>query len=232
MTTGSMLTPYTTVLFDLDGTLTDPKPGITKSVQYALRRLGIQADDLDQLTPFIGPPLVESFTRFYDLDSETAQQALAYYREYFAENGIFENAVYPGIAELLAGLREQGRTLAVATSKPAVYAERIVERFHLAQFFALVAGSELDGTRSAKGEVIAYALAKLPNVSRSACVMVGDRMHDVIGAQENAIASVAVGYGYGPPDELRAAEPTQLVQTVSELGLVLGVSSLPGGQGT
>ena len=222
MSDGAAAFPYMTVLFDLDGTLTDPKPGITKSVQYALRRLGIQADDLEQLTPFIGPPLVESFMRYYALDTATAQQALAYYREYFAERGLFENAVYPGIVDLLARLRRQGRTLAVATSKPAVYAGRILAHFHLADDFALVAGSELDGTRVAKGEVIAYALARLPSAELSTCVMVGDRMHDVVGARENTIASVAVGYGYGSLDELRAAEPTHLVGTVEGLGELLG----------
>lgn len=214
-------TPYTTVLFDLDGTLTDPKPGITKSVQYALRRLDVQADDLEQLTPFIGPPLVDSFMRYYALDPETAQRALGYYREYFAEMGIFENAVYPGIVDLLARLQERGCELAVATSKPVVYAERILAHFQLAEYFAIVAGSELDGTRTAKGEVIAYALTALPAANRSACVMVGDRMHDVAGAWENAIPSIAVGYGYGSPDELRAAEPTYIVRTVEELGRLL-----------
>ncbi|HKV83704.1 MAG TPA: HAD family hydrolase [Ktedonobacterales bacterium] len=212
---------YTTILFDLDGTLTDPKPGITRSVQYALRRLGIREDDLERLTPFIGPPLVESFARYYGLDARTAQAALGYYREYFAETGIFENAVYPGIETLLARLRARGRTLAIATSKPAVYAERIAAHFGLAGSFSLIAGSELDGTRTAKGEVIAYALDALPAVARSACVMVGDRMHDIAGARENAIASVAVAYGYGSVEELRAAEPTHLVHTVAELERLL-----------
>ena len=218
---------YSTVLFDLDGTLTDPKPGITKSVQYALRRLDIRADDLEQLTPFIGPPLVESFMRYYALDARTAQRALGYYREYFAETGIFENAVYPGIVDLLAWQREQGRTLAVATSKPAVYAERIISHFHLADYFTLVAGSELDGSRAAKAEVIAYALDALPVAGRVTCVMVGDRMHDVIGARENGVASVAVAYGYGSLEELRAAGPTHLVRTVEELGGVLGCPHPP-----
>jgi phosphoglycolate phosphatase len=213
--------PYTTILFDLDGTLTDPKLGITKSVQFALRRLGIREDDRERLTPFIGPPLIESFMRYYALDAETAQVALDSYREYFAETGIFENAVYPGIETLLARLCAQGRTLAIATSKPAVYAQRIAARFHLAGSFSLIAGSELDGTRVAKGEVIAYALNALPPVARTACVMVGDRMHDIVGAEENGIASVAVGYGYGSEDELRAAKPTHLVHTVVELERLL-----------
>ncbi|HEV2404290.1 MAG TPA: HAD family hydrolase [Ktedonobacterales bacterium] len=213
--------PYTTILFDLDGTLTDPKPGITKSVQFALRRLGIREDDLERLTPFIGPPLIESFMRYYALDAETARVALGSYREYFAETGIFENVVYPGIVTLLARLRAQGQTLAIATSKPAVYAERIAAHFHLAGSFNLIAGSELDGTRVAKGEVIAYALNTLPPVARSTCVMVGDRMHDIVGAQENAVASVAVTYGYGSEAELRAAKPTHLVHTIVELERLL-----------
>lgn len=214
-------TPYTTILFDLDGTLTDPKPGITRSVQYALERLGIHVDDPERLTPFIGPPLIESFTRYYQLDAATAQEALGYYRDYFAETGIFENAVYPGIEELLTLLAAQGRTLAVATSKPTVYAERIIEHFHLSGYLTLIAGSNLDGTRTAKGEVIAYALDTLPPLTRSSCVMVGDRMHDIVGARENAVRSIAVGYGYGSQEELRAAEPTHLVQSVAELGRLL-----------
>lgn len=213
--------PYTTVLFDLDGTLTDPKPGITRSVQYALDRLGIREDDLDRLTPFIGPPLSESFTRYYGMDGPTARAAVGYYREYFGEHGLFENAVYPGMTELLARLKRQGRTLAVATSKPTVYAERIVVRFGLSGYFDLVAGSELDGARTAKGEVVAWALAELPAREREACVLVGDRAHDVVGARENDVASVAVAYGYGSLAELRAASPTHLVHTLDELARLL-----------
>lgn len=215
---------YETLLFDLDGTLTDPKPGITRSVQYALRRLGIAADDLERLTPFIGPPLAESFHRYYGLSHADVKRAIAYYREYFGEAGIYENAVYPGIPGLLDALTEQGRTLVVATSKPVGYAERILAHFDLARCFALVAGSELDGTRTAKVEVIEYALAALPRADRTECVMIGDREHDVLGARAAGIASIAVGYGYGTLGELEAARPTYLARTMAELATLLGAS--------
>lgn len=212
---------YDTLLFDLDGTLTDPKPGITRSVQYALRRLGIIVDDLDMLTPFIGPPLAESFQRYYGLPEVEVARAITYYREYFGETGIYENAVYDGIPPLLDRLAAQGRTLAVATSKPAVYAERILAHFDLARYFTFVAGSNLDGTRTAKVEVITHALDGLPQVDRAACVMIGDREHDVLGARAAGIAAIAVGYGYGTPAELASAQPAHLVRSVAELGDLL-----------
>lgn len=213
---------YDTLLFDLDGTLTDPKPGITRSVQYALRRLGIASDDLERLTPFIGPPLAESFRRYYNLPDAEVERAIAYYREYFGKSGMYENAVYPGIPVLLDALMEQGRTLVVATSKPITYAERILAHFDLARFFTVIAGSELDGTRTAKAEVVEYALAALPWMDRAGCVMIGDREHDVLGARTAGIASIAVGYGYGTRQELEAARPTYLARTVAELATLLG----------
>ena len=213
---------YETLLFDLDGTLTDPKPGITRSVRHALEGLGIAAPDLDALTPFIGPPLIESFQRFYALDDARAQRALALYREYFGERGLYENAVYAGIPELLVALRERGRRLVVATSKPTVYAERILAHFALDRHFALIAGSNLDGTRTAKGDVIAYALAALaPPPDARATAMIGDREHDVHGAQAHLLASIAAGYGYGTARELYAAAPTHYVASIAELAALL-----------
>lgn len=215
---------YRVVLFDLDGTLTDPKPGITRSVQYALRRLGIVVDDLERLTPFIGPPLAESFRRYYHLSDADIVRAIASYREYFGVTGLYENAVYPGIPALLETLTQQGATLAVATSKPTTYAERILTHFDLTHHFALVAGSNLDGTRTAKVEVIEHALATLPRaeqLQRAACVMIGDREHDVLGARAAGIASIAVAYGYGSLRELAAARPAHLARSVAELAALL-----------
>jgi phosphoglycolate phosphatase len=213
---------YDTLLFDLDGTLTDPRPGITRSVQYALAHLGIAAPDLDALTPFIGPPLVESFQRYYALDDASAQRALLWYREYFAATGLYENAVYPGIPELLTALRGRGRRLLVATSKPTIYAERILAHFQLDHHFERIVGSNLDGTRTAKSAVIAYALATLhPQPVATTTVMIGDREHDILGAQLNRLASIAVAYGYGSPAELRAAAPTHHIATVVELAALL-----------
>jgi phosphoglycolate phosphatase len=208
---------YQTVLFDLDGTLTDPKPGITGAVNYALKRFGLEVQDLDKLIPFIGPPLGESFQQYYGFSAEQAQEAVRYYREYFAERGLYENAVYPGIPELLTGLQARGMQLAVATSKPTHFAQKILVHFQLDQYFALVMGSELDGTRSNKAEVIDAALAQLPGVAPQTTIMIGDRKHDIIGAQKNGLDSLAVGYGYGTAEELEMASPTYKVGSVTEL---------------
>lgn len=213
---------YDTLLFDLDGTLTDPKPGITKSVQYALARFNIDVPDLEVLTPFIGPPLAESFHNYYGFTPEQAQQAIAYYREYFAETGLYENAVFPGIPGLLADLRASKKRLLVATSKPTVFAERILAHFDLAHYFELIVGSELNGTRIDKAEVIAYALASLPAPAYQNAIMVGDRKHDIIGAQQNGLASIAVAYGYGSYEELQSQQPTYLVNSVTALATLLG----------
>ena len=208
---------YSTVLFDLDGTLTDPQVGITRSVQYALRRMGIVEADLKKLIHFIGPPLALNFRECYDMDEKQAQDAVRYYREYFSETGIFENAAYPGIPELLSELRRSGCVLAVATSKPGVFAKRILDHFSLTGYFQFVAGSNLDGTLVEKADVIEYALENLPPRNLNVVVMVGDRKHDVIGAKINRIDSIAVGYGYGSMEELTQAAPTHYAQNLSEL---------------
>ncbi|MBP2636872.1 MAG: 5-nucleotidase [Firmicutes bacterium] len=208
---------YEVILFDLDGTLTDPKLGITKSVQYALAKFNIHEPDLDKLVPFIGPPLVESFQEFYALSEEAAVDGVGYYREYFTKAGIFENAVYPGIKDMLTQLTAQGKRLIVATSKPTVFSEQIIEHFELKQFFEMVVGSNLDGSRIHKAEIIAFILAEIGAFDCKNIVMVGDRMHDIVGAQKNDIDSIAVKYGYGTETELVAEKPTYLVRSVSEL---------------
>lgn len=212
---------FSYILFDLDGTLTDPKEGITKSVQYALHKMGIDEPNCDELTPFIGPPLAYSFQEFYQMDQDAAEQAIVYYRERFAVNGWQENIVYAGIPELLAELTAKGCMLAVATSKPTVFAERILRHFGLRPYFKEVIGSHLDGTRVAKGEVIAAALAALGQPAVDAVLMIGDRRHDVQGAQENDIAVVGVEYGYSLTGELAAANADYRVDSVGELAELL-----------
>lgn len=231
---------YEHILFDLDGTLTDPKLGITTCVQYALHRMGIEESDFDRLEPFIGPPLLESFCEFYGFDDRQGQQAIGYYRERFGEKGIFENEVYPGIKELLAELKAAGRKLAVASSKPQVYVERILEHFALGEYFDVVVGSELDGTRTKKEEVVEEALRRLlpaelfeelmdtrgqeaDKAEYDSVVMVGDRRFDIEGAKEYHIASIGVSYGYALPGELDRAGADVIVETVKELGEVLGL---------
>jgi len=212
---------YEVILFDLDGTLTDPKVGITKSVQYALAKFNIDEPDLDKLVPFIGPPLVESFQEFYSLSETEAIAGVGYYREYFTKAGMFENAVYPGIKDMLTLLVEQGKQLIIATSKPTVYSEQIIEHFGMTQFFQSIVGSNLDGSRIHKAEVIAYSLADFSQVDRKKIVMVGDRKHDIVGAQKNDIDVIAVEYGYGTAVELQTAKPTYIVSTVNELAEIL-----------
>ena len=216
------MTGYAVVLFDIDGTLTDSKLGITKSVQYALSKFKIREDNLDNLESFIGPPLSESFQKHYDFNSSQAQQAVDFYREYFSTSGIYENEVYPGIPDLLADLKSKRKELIVATSKPTVYANQILNAFNLDQYFTVVVGSHLDGTRTSKTEIITHALSALEKPKESNAAMVGDREHDVIGAQGNAIDSIAVTYGYGTPLELQRANPTYLAHTVEDIRTLTG----------
>lgn len=206
------------MLFDLDGTLTDPKVGITRSIQHALRKHGLEPPDADALAPLIGPPLQRSFQEAFGFSPDEARRAVEDYREYFSERGLYENEVYPGIPELLARLRADGRRIALATSKPTVYAERILAHFDLARHFEAVVGSFLDGRRVEKPEVVAAALADL---RERRAVMVGDRKHDVEGARANGIAAIAVAWGYGPPDELLVAAPQHVARSVDELGRIL-----------
>jgi phosphoglycolate phosphatase len=209
------------VLFDLDGTLTDPKAGITRSIQHALRKRGRPVPDADSLEPWIGPPLEQSFRSHLGMTADDARRAVEDYREYFAETGLFENTVYPGIPELLARLGESGVRLAVATSKPTVFAERILRHFGLAEHFERVVGSFLDGRRVEKRELIAEALSTLDGVDRASAAHVGDRRHDVLGARANGIRAIAVGWGYGTREELDAAQPSALAESVVALGRLL-----------
>lgn len=212
---------YKVALFDLDGTLIDPKVGITQAVQYALRKLSIEVTDLDDLVPFIGPPLSESFEAYYALDAAATARAIGYYREYFADSGIWENTLYPGMVGLLSRLREVGMRLAVATSKPTDFAEPILGKFGIRRYFEVVIGSHLDNTRSSKTDIIAAVLRQFPSIGRPGLVMVGDREHDVIGARNNGIDSVAVTYGYGSVQELSEAGATHLAHTLDELRSIL-----------
>lgn len=207
----------THIFFDLDGTLTDPELGITTCVQYALSHFGITVADRKTLQPFIGPPLKDSFMHFYGLLAEEADRAIEKYRERFSTVGLFENEVYPGVPEMLSALQSQGHILTVATSKPTVFAQQILDHFGLSQHFAQVCGSNLDGSRVRKGEVIAYAMEQNDVASPSFVKMVGDREHDILGAQQNGIFSIGVLYGYGSQKELSAAGADALAQTPAEL---------------
>lgn len=213
---------YETILFDLDGTLTDPGEGIIKSVKYALAKFGIRETDRAKLAAFIGPPLPLSFAEYYGFDDTQAARAVSHYREYFAGTGIFENEVYPGIPALLDALVRDGRRLILATSKPTVFARKILDHFSLARFFAAVYGSELDGRFSDKTELIGKILVEEGFDKRTA-IMVGDRKHDILAAKNNGIDSAGVAYGYAPTGELAAAAPTFQVSTVGALASLFGI---------
>ena len=211
----------TYILFDLDGTLTDPKTGITRSVQYALEKYGIRIENTDELCPFIGPPLKESFIKFFGFDEEMASDAVAKYREYFATIGIYENIIYEGVPEMLEALKDNGKDLILATSKPTVYAKKILEYFEIDKYFRFISGSELDGRRTNKAEVINYALRNCQIDDLSSVVMVGDRKHDILGAKQVGVLSVGVLYGYGSYEELTKTSPDKLVSSIGELTATL-----------
>lgn len=209
---------YNIVLFDLDGTLTDPGIGITNSVMYALKKYGIEVSDRTQLYSFIGPPLTDSFEKYYSFSKEQAKQAVEYYREYFKVTGLFENTVYEGIEELLQNLKKAGKKLLVATSKPEVFAVKILEHFDLAGYFDCIAGADLEGTRGKKGDVIRYALETCGIIDVSNVIMVGDREYDVIGAREVGMDCIGVLFGYGDRQELEAAGAVYIAETVEDIG--------------
>ena len=208
------------LFFDLDGTLTDPMQGITRSVQYALRHFGIDEPDLRKLCPFIGPPLADSFRERYGMSPVDAETAVAKYREYYAPKGIFENEIYPGIPELLAATSAAGCVNVMATSKPTPFAEQIAAHFGFAQYFTLVSGSTFDGRRTTKADVIRYALDTL-EIAPQEAVMIGDRRYDIEGAAETGLASIAVGWGYASPGELEAARPDRFAPDVETLRRLL-----------
>lgn len=204
-------------LFDLDGTLTDPGPGITNCVAYALEKFAIHPQSRAELYPYIGPPLTFSFREYHGLTKEQAEQALLFYRERFSVKGLFENEVYPGIPDLLQDLSDRGVTLIVATSKPEEFTHRILEHFDLAKYFAFVGGNTLNEDRPTKSAVIAYIREHYPDISGENAVMVGDRKYDIEGAHAHQLPAVGVLYGYGDRDEMQAAGADFVVQKVTDL---------------
>ena len=204
------MTDMKNILFDLDGTLTDPALGITNSVMHALKRFNIPLPPRDELYKFIGPPLAESFERYYGFSD--VQKSVEVYREYFSINGLFENEIYDGIDNLLKTLQEKGHKIFLATSKPEIYAKQILEHFKIDKYFTDAVGSLLNGNRVEKGEVIAYLLKK-HNITDA--IMIGDRCFDIAGAKENGIKSIGVLYGYGTEDELKDAD--FIVSSVTDL---------------
>lgn len=212
---------YRYLFFDLDGTVTDPMQGITRSVDYALKHFGIAVNDFRELCPFIGPPLKDSFMEFYHFTEVQAEEAVKKYRERYSEMGLYENEVYPGITEFLEQARQKGYQLMMATSKPDVFAKLILEHFHLDGYFSFVGGSGLDGSRHTKAEVIAYVLHENGIRNLHEVVMIGDRKHDIIGAKAVGIDSIGVLYGYGDKEELTVAGADYIVEDIAGLGELL-----------
>ena len=208
---------YDTILFDLDGTLTDPGEGITNSVAYALGKYGIEVTDKKELYKFIGPPLKDSFMKYYGFSEEEAIKAIEYYREYFRDTGIFENKVYEGVVDMLNTIKESGRRIILATSKPEEFAMRILEHFEFSKYFAVVAGASMDSSRSKKGDVIAYAISLCDDFDKDKSIMIGDREHDMLGAKENGLKSLGVLYGYGSEEELKKAGADYIVSTPADI---------------
>lgn len=215
-------------LFDLDGTLTDSREGITKSVQYGLKCIGIEEPDLKKLEVFIGPPLMDSFKGMYGLNEEDAKKAIAFYRERFAPIGIFENAVFPGVPKMLEELWAKKIHLAVASSKPQPFVHQVLQYFDIEKYFEVIVGSELDGRRTTKEEVVEEALRQLgvldmPDEQRFACcAMIGDRKFDIQGAKAFALTGVGVRFGFAPEGELEAEGADYIADTIEELtGLLL-----------
>ena len=209
---------YNTILFDLDGTLTDPGMGITNSVAYALKKWNIEVKDRTELYKFIGPPLLDSFEKYYGFSPEECRQAVKYYREYFSTKGLFENEVYDGVVELLTELKKSGKKLVIATSKPDKFTIEILKHFDLYKYFDFVAGASMDETRTKKDEVIAYALENLGIKDVSDVLMIGDREHDIFGAKAHGLDSMGVLYGYGDREELETAGATYIVKKVEDIG--------------
>lgn len=209
---------YKAILFDLDGTLTESGEGITKSVQYALEKLGKPEEDLEALKVFVGPPLMEQFMKYADLDEETARRAVEIYRERYSTIGIFENRPYPGVAHMLEELKKKGYLLAVASSKPEYFVKKILAHFDLEKYFDEAVGSEMSGSRTNKTEVIEETLRRLHLENhREQVLMVGDKEHDVLGARKAGLECLAVSYGYGTMEELTAARPLQIAASADEV---------------
>lgn len=211
------LNMYTTFLFDLDGTVTDPKKGIVNSVLYALEKVGIEELHVSELDSFIGPPIQQSFVERYNMNEGEVERAVFYFREYLKQRGLLENSVYEGIPNLLKQLKDTGNRLFIATSKPTIFARQVIEHFQLTNYFEDIIGSNLNGTRIKKEEIIAHILQQNEGLYKEEVVMIGDRKHDIIGANHNGITSIGVLYGYGSENELIEVSATHIAKDIEEL---------------
>lgn len=214
---------YDTILFDLDGTLTDPGEGIVKSVLYALDKYGIRVESRQELYKFIGPPLFVSFQQFFGFSESRAREAIDLYREYYREKGINECRLFDGVKELLEDLKNEGYKIALATSKPEIFAHRVLQNYDIHKYFDFVGGATADEkTRYTKEQVIEYVLRECGITDRARTLMVGDRCYDINGAKAFSLDSVGVTYGYGTKEELMEAGATYILDTPLDIKKILG----------
>lgn len=218
---GGRMSKYKYIIFDLDGTLIDPKVGQINSVAYALQYFNINETNKEMLCKFIGPPLKESFAKYYNFNNNQIKIGIEKYREYFMRKGINEANVYDGIISMLFNLKQNGKKIIIATSNPTTFAEKIADIYMLKDYLYDICGSELDGSRVLKQEIIEYAISKNKIKNKDEIIMVGDRSHDINGAKQVKIDSIGVLYGYGSQEEINEADPTYQVKTVKELELLL-----------
>lgn len=214
---------YKYLLFDLDGTITESGTGIINSVKYALKKMDAVIEDESVLRKFIGPPLMDSFMDYCGMDKGEAGQSVTFYREYFSEKGMFENKVYDGFIDMVRALKHSGRVLSIATSKPEKYAVPIAEKLGFSMYFDNICGASMDGSRTAKTDVIRYALGRMgiEDTDRNKVIMVGDRENDIYGAKENGLASMGVLYGYGDRKELEDAGADYIAESVSDISHII-----------
>ena len=208
---------YQYILFDLDGTLANPEIGITSSVMYALEKFGVKVEDRKELHPFIGPPLSYSFQNYYGLSEADSELAIKYYRERFSVKGLYENEVYEGVEKLLQQLKESGKKLIIATSKPEEFTLKILEHFDLLKYFDYVAGATIDGSLGEKTDVIRYAIEISGIQDKSQAIMIGDRKYDILGAKENGLDSIGVLFGFGDREELSEAGANYIAENVEDI---------------
>lgn len=208
---------YKYVLFDLDGTITDPKEGIVNALLYMFNKYNMKIENVKDLYKLIGPPLTESFQKYYGFSKEKSLEAVLFYREYYKDKGVNENTLYEGVYTTIKTLYEKGYVIGLATSKPEVFAKHILDTFDLSKYFKVIAGATMDDSRSKKADVITYALNQLDITSLDEVIMVGDRMYDIIGAKENNIDSIGVLYGYGNIEELKEVGATYIVSKPEDI---------------
>lgn len=212
---------YEYIFFDMDGTVSESAPGIIDSIIYALGELGIEETDREKLKDFVGPPLLESFPKYYGLEGQQLLDTVRNFQSYFKEKGIWGNEMYPGIPEVLKKLKAGGRRIVLATSKPEFFAGQIIERYAIGEYFDFIAGSVMDETRTLKHEVIEYAIENMGISDRSSILMVGDRRFDVEGAAKCGIDCMGVLYGYGSREELETAGANYIAETVSDIADII-----------